>query len=212
MIGRLFPLLLLLLLIISLSGCGKDQERDVTVFGSGDWRWASFPVSLRADASLHDGGFAEEDLLSAVAFWEGKAGKTLFALDSWPTGLAPFSGRLEDPDTLLGNVIFFQAPWPNQGEWGRRVAGKTVVHISGKAIQHAVVFLNGETELCAALCEGYGEHNMTSRRKLLAHELGHFLGFAHVQDRDSVMYPEILPGGRLDELKVDEGLLRKLTD
>lgn len=159
------------------------------------------------DAALLDGAYSEEDLLAAIAFWENKAGKRLFSIDRWPSGSQPFTGPPANPNSLTDNVVFFQSPWPQ--EWSGRVAGKTIIHAYGSIIQNAVIFLNSETALCSGLC--LSELDRTSRRKLLAHELGHFLGFAHVNDRENLMYPEILPGGSLDAVRIDEPLLKKLT-
>lgn len=202
-------LLAALLVLSALPGCGKDEPKPAP--GLGSIRWTSFPVSLRADSSLQDGGAKEEDLLAAVAFWENKAGKKLFTLGTWPHGRAPFTGRVTDPDTLTDNVIFFQNPWPNSGEWPENVAGKTILHSTGGFINHAVVFLNGETPLCPGLCIQEGEQDQTSRRRLIAHELGHFLGFVHVSDPKNIMNPEIVPGGSLENEIVDQDLLVQLT-
>jgi hypothetical protein len=207
-------LLLLVVCATGLPGCGRPSEtaRSLAALGSGNLRWASFPVDIRADASLHDGGAAEEDLLAAIAFWEARAGKTLFRLGSWPSGQAPYTGAVTDPDSLVDNVIFFLNPWPNTGDWTSQIAGKTVLISNGGGIHHAVIFLNGETTLCSSLCEGEGESEDTSRRRLIAHELGHFLGFAHVADRHNIMYPEIQPGGSLDDEEVNMELLHRLTE
>ncbi len=150
-------------------------------------------------------------MLTAIAFWEQRAGKTLFTISSWPASALPYTGSVTDPDTLLDNVIYLLKPWPNSGDWNSQIAGKTVIHSEGAGIRHAVVFLNGETTLCDADCKNEGENQETSRRRLIAHELGHFLGFVHVSDRENIMYPTIQPGGDLDTETIDVDLLRRLT-
>jgi hypothetical protein len=194
-----------------LAGCGKDS-RTASAFGAGNVRWASFPVDLQVDAALQDGGPAQEDLLAAVAFWENRAGKRLFSLRAWQEGQLPYTGNVTDPETLLANALLFQNPWPNTRDWTPQVAGKTVVHSTGEHINHAVIFLNGQTPLCGGPCDQPGEHEQTSRRRLIAHELGHFLGLTHVSDLHNIMYPEIQAGGALDTETVDEHWLVHLTE
>ncbi len=188
-------------------GCGKPDSRTESALGSGQLRWNSFPVTLRADSQyLLDGGAAQEDLLSAIAFWENKAGRRLFDLSSWPTGQAPYRGAASDPSEILDNVVYFQNPW----SWESRIAGQTVILSRGSRIQSAVIFLNAETSLCSGACIHEEDH--TSRRRLLAHELGHFLGFAHVENNTrNIMHPQIQRGGTLDNLEVDQSLLLQLT-
>ena len=205
--------LAVLVFVVAFAGCGpKKPTRTDRALGAGKFRWDSFPVSLRVDSGLRDGGPAEQDLREAVRFWEKLAGHRLFDIGTWPTGTAPFTGKPENPDELLDNVVYLMRPWPSGPDWGSRIAGKKIVHSTGSEIDNAVVFLNGDTALCSALCDNEGEHGMTSRRRLIAHELGHFLGFAHVSDRGNIMYPEIQPGGSLDTEGVDLELLHALTD
>ncbi len=187
-------------------GCGSDPPPPVASFGSGDLRWQSFPIPIQVDASFLDGGSAEEDLGAALRFWEERAGKSLFLLrGGWDPNVAPFNGPAENPREILANVILFQSPWPFEAN----IAGKTILHSTGGAIQRTLVLLSEDVVLCGGNCGG--GPNVTSRRKLLAHELGHVLGLAHGPDREDLMYPEILPGRRLEEMRVDGNLLGRLT-
>lgn len=197
------PLLAILLAVLTLTACAKEKKAHNGV--EGDNRWENFPVTVRADEFLLNDGLAQEDLLAAVKFWEERAGRQLFHIGVWRSGVAPYSGEASDPSDILENVIFFQNPWPFE----ERIAGKTILISKDGIIQKAAVFLNTKTALCSGLC--IDEPGRTSRRKLLAHELGHFLGFPHIDDRSNVMYPEILPGGSLDEVSADIVLLRNLT-
>ena len=194
----------ILLLALALTACGKDQKKSANAL-VGEAHWPTFPVSIKVDEFLLDSGWAEDDLRAAFRFWEEKAGRHLFQVSSWRSGAAPYTGNPADPSELLDNVIFFQDPWPFE----ERIAGKTIVFAREEYIEKAAIFLNTRTSLCSGLC--IDEPGRTSRRKLLAHELGHFLGFPHTDERANVMYPEILPGGSLDGLTVDLSLLKKLT-
>jgi len=199
--------LLILLPALFLAGCGKEAQRTSAELGSGNLRWSSFPVEIKVDAFLLSDYDATVDLQDAISFWETKAGKPLFSVvGAWDNATNPYTGRPENPEELLGNVIFFQGPWP----FDPKIAGKTIVHSSNGVIESSVIFLNADTHLCAYDCSI--ENGDVSRRKLIAHELGHFIGLGHSGDMADIMYPEILPNGQLSGLNVNDPLLRRLTN
>lgn len=199
-----------LLLALALPACGRDEPKQTTSaeLGSGNLKWDHFPVKLRVDDLLQAPGHAHDDLLAAAEFWENRAHKHLFDLSqNWPSGQAPFTGPSDKPAALLDNVIFFLSPWPLDPH----VAGNTTLHYTDNTLDHAVIFLNTTTDLCDGDCDGPGDQLRTSRRRLLAHEMGHFLGFSHVEDQANIMFPVIQAGGRLDDRQIDQGLLDRLT-
>lgn len=203
---RFYSTLLLGLLLAVLTGCGGDKQ-DSPPLGSGELRWSNFPVSLQADATILQDPDALQDLQDALIFWQEKAGKPLFTLLG-PYTSAPYVGDPSDPASLAGNGIFFLSPWPFESG----VAGRTLVFSTGTLITASAIALNPATDLCTGDCTASGDQQRTSRRRLLAHELGHFLGFNHNDDRGNIMYPAILPGGGLSSMSVDTELLIKLTN
>jgi len=200
--GRILLVIGACALAAGLTGCGRESAPAPAL---GEVRWDSFPVPLQADEAFFRDREAERDLLDAIAFWESKAGKRLFSLSSWPKGRAVFEGAPDSPSQIHGNALVFQHPWPFESQ----IAGKTVSLARNNSIQKAAIYLNAQTPLCHGQCTG--QNTLTSRRKLLAHELGHFLGLPHVSERGNLMYPEILPGGSLDQLTVNQELLERLT-
>jgi hypothetical protein len=204
--GRFFILLLLPLLLV---GCGKEEEtRALAELGNGDIRWASFPVEVKVDALLLADSDTYDDLSKAIAYWESKAGKPLFVVNGpWDSGSMglPYSGSPANPSSLIDNVIFLQDPWP----FAPSIKGKTIVHSHQGVIENSVVLISGNGHYCTGNC--LGDITSVSRRKLIAHELGHFIGFGHSSSTNDLMYPEILTQNTLDSLEVDSLLLEKLT-
>ena len=197
----------LFFVLLILSGCGREQERSEAELGKGNLRWASFPVDIRVDSFLLQDSNAVDDLNDAMRFWETKAGKPLFRLvGGWDNSQKPYTGPAAEPQEILANVIFFEGPWP----FDSRIAGKTIVHSSNNLIENSIIFLNSDTHLCSHDCSS--SNGDVSRRKLIAHELGHFVGLGHSTDTSDVMYPEILDGGSLTELRVNTSMLQYLTN
>ncbi|MBU6153658.1 MAG: matrixin family metalloprotease [Bdellovibrionales bacterium] len=172
--------------------------------GSGHLGWKSLPVPIYADATIMNSNQAMSDLQDAFRYWHQKAGKQIFDLrGEWTFG-APYSGSPTKPDAILGNVIFFQNPWPYPG----RYVGMTTVQNSDNGPVAAMVMINGANPFCNGDCL---HDRRVSTRKTFAHELGHFIGLNHNDDPRDIMYPDATPGGTISELKVDEATLRLLV-
>lgn len=200
--------LIMLCAFIQLFGCGKDgsSNGEGASFGSGDVRWESFPVELNLESSLYQDPQFQADLQEAVGFWETRAGKSLFIVqETYRSPSEAYAGSVDDPEAIYFNLIFFFQPWP----YASNVAGNTLVRSTGAKIEGGIIMLNSETSLCGGDCSGL---TGLSRRKLLAHELGHFLGLTHTPIREDLMFPEILDGADLDSLQVDITTLKKLTN
>ena len=199
----------LILFSILLFSCGSDDHTITPVARPefGTFRWPSFPVELHVDSSLTNDKNRQKDLRIAMAFWEKRAGKKLFhAQNDWQGPGMPFTGAADNPDSISENVLVFQGNWPFESN----MTGWTSVRVNAGNITGAVILLDPQSGYCSGLCEDNSE--ATSLRRLLAHELGHFLGFAHSPYPQNIMYSSILPGGSLGDRTVDDVALHRLTD
>jgi hypothetical protein len=146
-----------------------------------------------------------EDFQAAMGFWEENTGRKLFDYKGNWTGGQPFSGNPGAPSAIVSNVVMFQSPWP----FAANTAGMTTVEASDGEFQAAVVMLNPNIPVCTGDCSG--DYSRTSEQKLMAHELGHFLGLQHVQDPSNIMYPTLNPGGSLQSEAVSSSQLSQVV-
>jgi hypothetical protein len=180
-------------LVFFLSACGGSHDG-----------WTSFPVAISADQRLAASPTFQSDFQDAIAFWEGKAGKPLFSYQGAYTGGTPYVGSVSAPDSVTNNVVMLQDPWP----FATTIVGQTMVTSSNSTISAAMILINPDTDFCSGDCDG--QETLTSERKVLAHELGHFIGLVHVTDPANLMYPTSLPGGSLSEVTIDDAAFQKL--
>ncbi len=183
-----------LLFVFLLSACGSQHQG-----------WGSFPVAIYADSQFLATGNMASDFQDAMTFWEAKAGKKLFDYKGTWTGNDVYNGAATAPSAINANVIFFQNPWP----FSPSIIGQTTVNTSNTEIKASMIMINPNTSFCPGSCKG--AYNSISERKVIAHELGHFLGLQHVNDINNLMYPESEPGGDLTAVTIDEVSFKALT-
>lgn len=188
------------LFCLLLAACAKEKP-------NGPRRWAAFPVPVYADSSL--GADSISDIQEAMTFWDSRAGKRLFDFrGTWDHKTSPaFTGSPDSPSSIAVNLIFELNPW----QFSASIAAQTAVLYSQSEIRGSLIMLNGELHTCSGNCRA-SSFGSTSRRRIFAHELGHFLGMGHSGDGGDVMYQQIQAGNSLDDLRFDSGSLASVTN
>lgn len=166
---------------LTLDASGSPQRFEGTV------QWA-----VNQDAS-RDVGYAA--VLPAIqrAFdgWQNAAPGRLAFQNVGPTSLgppAPGEARLGAPVTLSWE----EKAWNYVGD--DQAVTILVEDPETHVILRADIVFNGVTHHWADLSDGMPHPGCDDVQNTLTHEIGHLLGFGHVTDEQSTMYPSTYPG------------------
>jgi hypothetical protein len=191
----------------SLLACGDKHGASVgqSLESQISGQWSQLPVVLTVDDEIANDSAMMDDVRAAAAFWEVAAQKSLFNLQlGWNGPVPPFSGTYEEPTSVQTNLLFFVDPWP----YAASIKGHTVVNEENHIFTSGVVYLQHQ-DYCIGECDA--DFSRISFRRLVAHELGHFLGLKHSPDPNDVMYADIAAGASLSAATYNSALLKALV-
>ncbi len=161
--------------------------------GNGRWRFGNpspMYASNQADTSISDGGYGE--VQGALAVWGGMGSSLSPAYGGAVPPSLTCSGDFDDP---ADDEVVFNDPCSDipdlsgcsgtlaQGGWGA-VGQHTFDGSTWWSINHWYVVVNN----------GAGCIHSANYTTMLAHEMGHGLGFGHTADSNSLMYPNCCQG------------------
>jgi hypothetical protein len=194
----------LLFLCLSLFGCGAGGKSEEKTDGqSGRARWQSFPVEIYIDDKIASSPEATADVLAAIEFWETKASRQLFVFRGEWAGRQLIEGGLANPFKSPVNQAFHQSEWPYETSV---LAMNMRVERQGK-IEKSLISINDNYSFCFGLC---ARTSAVSFRKVVTHEMGHFLGFNHHDDPSNVMFAFYRGDQPLSTMKVDWAAVSEL--
>lgn len=178
-----------LLLVLSQVYCGKSQPVAQESCGYKQ-NSEGQRISLKSNLPLKlyfDSQFPQEyrsAVVRAVQTWNKAAGKVLFRVDGEVARTQPVHDSV--------NVIYWRSTWDQSSNSSQKEQANTVFYWVDNEIIEADIIINGQNfSYSAAEVTPPGQVDMES---LAIHELGHALGFVHIENKSSVMAPELLNG------------------
>lgn len=164
-------------------------------------RWNPCKVIHYRVNDTNGGAGALADVTSAVSQLESSSGLQ-FVYDG-PSADIPQAtyGRTSTPDSPLPLLIAWAAPGTGLGQSNLLSAGGEVGDggwaamswTGSDGVARPMQIVSGFVVLKApaTVAPGFGPSTMTTRGRLLLHELGHAVGLNHTSDPNQVMYPTV---------------------
>ena len=194
----------LLLWSVVLTSCGPGEDSAKSSSDpTGRARWQAFPVEIYVDEKITASPEATADVLAAIDFWETKVSRKLFVFRGAWNGRQLIEGGMANPFKSPVNQAFHQRDWPYESSV---LAMNMRVERAGK-IEKSLISINDNYSFCFGVCQ---RTSQVSFRKVVTHEMGHFLGFNHHDDPKNVMFAFYRGEQPLSEMQVDWAAVQEL--
>lgn len=177
--------------------------------------WTALPIDIRFDYTLTDSQTTA--ITQAMMTWEAMVGKRLFDIKGVQDGVT--GDTFIDLYTSLNDLVnghYLDQDWAKTGK-SSLVLATTVWNnnSSGDKITTADIRYNIQQYLIddSMMAKQIDERDVVDAQSLALHELGHFLGLAHIDstyDTYSIMNPYLYIGEMLTARKPSQGDIERI--
>jgi hypothetical protein len=189
---------ILLAAVLMSSGCSEILKKDPEVACDFVQNKEKQRVSWKSDLPLKfrvHKNFpveARNSLKKAAEEWNSVSSQTVVKLVSWTATGTPEQGYADGVPT-----IYWLKTWESDRQTEQ---ARTTVVWKGDKIRDADIRINAKDFQFSYVGEDFNGFKV-DLVSLMVHEIGHALGFAHSEDRESVMFPYL--GKGYDRRKID---------
>lgn len=186
---------LLSFVFVTLIGCGQKEVGNLGVVeasgvgSTSELRWPEnlIPIKIRFPKSLESQLY--QSVYYAVEEWNIKADRPLLYFE-----FADFTTAMPDDTYDSKNNFYSQNNWAVTGYANGVLAITRFYYYNNILLEADIVLNNTRNYHYNSLADDTIASNQFDVQSILLHEFGHFLGFDHTNESDSVMKPTLSSG------------------